>query len=92
MSDSLANMFSAIVNANHKFKETVDIPASARFQETVERIRRDPTIGRRYPRASYLEDAASRDATWRTTPIKRAGSDLIGDLTELYRASDETNP
>lgn len=28
MSDTLANMFSAIVNANHKFKETVDIPAS----------------------------------------------------------------
>lgn len=28
MSDMIANMFSAIVNANHKFKETVDIPAS----------------------------------------------------------------
>lgn len=28
MSDMIANMFSAIVNANHKFKETVDVPAS----------------------------------------------------------------
>ena len=28
MSDPIANMFSAIVNANHKFKETVDVPAS----------------------------------------------------------------
>ena len=28
MSDTLANMFSAIVNANHKFKETVDVPTS----------------------------------------------------------------
>lgn len=28
MSDTLANMLSAIVNANHKFKESVDIPAS----------------------------------------------------------------
>lgn len=28
MSDMLANMLSAIFNANHKFKENVDIPAS----------------------------------------------------------------
>ena len=28
MSDPIANMFSSIVNANHKFKETVDIPSS----------------------------------------------------------------
>jgi small subunit ribosomal protein S8 len=28
MSDMIANMFSAIVNANHKFKETVDVPNS----------------------------------------------------------------
>jgi len=28
MSDTLANMLSAISNANHKFKETVDVPAS----------------------------------------------------------------
>ena len=28
MSDMLANMLSAISNANHKFKETVDVPTS----------------------------------------------------------------
>ncbi len=28
MSDTLANMLSSIANANHKFKETVDLPAS----------------------------------------------------------------
>ncbi len=28
MSDMLANMLSSISNANHKFKETVDVPAS----------------------------------------------------------------
>jgi small subunit ribosomal protein S8 len=28
MSDTVANMLSAIANANHKFKESVDVPAS----------------------------------------------------------------
>jgi hypothetical protein len=68
---------------------TVDIPAGARFQEAVERIRRDPSIGRRQSRTAYLEEVASRDATFQPGAVKPAGRDLIGDLTNLYRAHEE---
>jgi hypothetical protein len=71
---------------------TVDIPAGSKFQEVIERIRRDPAIGRRCSRAAYLEDAGRREAAWRTTAAKGPGRDLIGDLTELYHTGEDTKP
>jgi hypothetical protein len=71
---------------------TVDIPDGPRFQEAVERIRRDPAIGRRSSRVAYLEDMARRDAAWRMDPVANVGSNIIGDLTEFYRAGEERKP
>jgi hypothetical protein len=71
---------------------TVDIPAGKPFREVVDRIRRDPAIGRRSSRADYLEDAGRRDTAWRTHAGQGIGGDLIGDLTAFYRAGEEPNP
>jgi hypothetical protein len=71
---------------------TVDIPAGGRFQEAVERIRRDPAIGQRQSRAAYIEGTAPRASASKTAPRNRAGEhDLLSDLTGLYQADQETN-
>ena len=70
---------------------TIDIPVGSRFRDVVERVRRDPAIGRRWSRSAYLEETARRDAAWRTSAGKGVDRDLIGDLTELYREGEETN-
>jgi hypothetical protein len=70
---------------------TIDIPGGALFREIVERIHRNPAIGRRSSLAAYLEDTKRRESEWQTTSAKGTGRDLIGDLTELFRSSEETN-
>ena len=70
---------------------TVDIPGDARLQEAIERIRRDPAVGRRQSRAAYLEEAARRVSAIQPTARKHAGPDFLDDLTNLYQADQETN-
>jgi hypothetical protein len=71
---------------------TMDIPTDAAFQELVDGIRRDPTIGRRSSRVDYLEDIRRRDAEWKKSAAKNTERDFIGDLTELYRAGEDETP
>jgi hypothetical protein len=70
---------------------TVDIPGDARFQEAVERIRRDPAVGRRQSRTAYLEDAARRASAFQPIGRKQDGPDFLDDLTNFYQADQETN-
>ena len=61
MSDTLANMFSAIVNANHKFKETVDVPASKLKSEVARVLKEEGYI------ANYRVSQDKRQGTLRLT-------------------------
>jgi hypothetical protein len=70
---------------------TIDIPVDARFHEAIERIRRDPALGRRQSRAAYLEEAARRAAAFQPTGRRHAATDFLDDLTTLYQADQETN-
>jgi small subunit ribosomal protein S8 len=45
MSDTIANMLVSIVNANHKFKETVDVPVSKLKVEIARVLKEEGFIG-----------------------------------------------
>lgn len=91
MSDMLANMLSAISNANHKFKETVDVPAS-KLKAEVARVLKEEGYISNY-RVAQDKRQGLLKMTLRYTPQKERVIQGVRRISKpglrIYRKWDE---
>jgi small subunit ribosomal protein S8 len=91
MSDMIANMLSSISNANHKFKETVDVPAS-KLKAEVARVLKEEGYIANY-RLAQDKKQGTLKMTLRYTPQKERVIQGVKRVSRpglrIYRQWDE---
>lgn len=91
MSDMIANMLSSISNANHKFKETVDVPAS-KLKTEVARVLKEEGYIANY-RLAQDKKQGTLKMTLRYTPQKERVIQGVKRVSRpglrIYRQWDE---